>query len=53
MDDLWTAVHSLWTRLWEFVDSVVGDTPGPLAPPPLTSENERAHGVDEKKKADW
>jgi hypothetical protein len=45
---LWTAVHSLWTHLWGDVDRLVGDTPGTLAPPPLTSDYGRAHGVDEK-----
>jgi len=30
------------------VDSAVGDTPGALARTVLTSENDRAHGVDEK-----
>jgi len=48
VDALWTVVHSLWTGLWGVVDRAVGDTPGTLAHPELTSENDRAHDVDEK-----
>ena len=27
MDTVWTVLHTLWTGLWEAVDSAVGDTP--------------------------
>jgi len=53
VDAVWTVVHSLWTRLWGVVDRPVGDTPGALAHPLLTSENDRAYDVDEKNRADW
>ena len=46
--ELWTVLHSLWTRRWKVVDKAVGDTPGPLAAPSLTSQNVPAHGVDGK-----
>ena len=48
MDTVWTVLHSLWTGLWEAVDSAVGDTPEDVARPALTSDNGGAHGVDEK-----
>ena len=48
VDELWTVLHSLWTRRWKAVDKAVGDTPGPLAAPSLTSQNVPAHGVDGK-----
>lgn len=48
VDELWTVLHSLGTRRWKSVDKAVGDTPGPLAAPSLTSQNVPAHGVDGK-----
>ena len=46
MDTVWTVLHSLWTGLWEAVDSAVGDTPEDVARPALTSDNGGAHAVD-------
>ena len=48
VDELWTVLHSLWNRLWNAVDKAVGDTPGPLVVPSLTSQNVPAHRVDGK-----
>jgi hypothetical protein len=53
VDELWIVVHSLWTDLWEAVDRPVGDAPGTLARRSLTSENDRAHGVDGKNNPDF
>jgi hypothetical protein len=50
VDELWTVLHSLWTERWKVVDKAVGDTPGSLAAPPLTSQNVPAHGVDGKRR---
>ena len=50
VDELWTVLHSLWKRRWKSVDNAVGDTPGPRAGRPLTSQNVPAHGVDGKRR---
>jgi putative hydrolase len=48
VDDVWTALWRLWNPPAVLVDKAVRDTPGRVAGCALTSENERAHGVDGK-----
>src|SRR3954454_15718411 len=45
VDSVWTAHPALWNPLGAPVDRPVGDTPGAVAAPALTSDNGRAHDV--------
>jgi putative hydrolase len=46
VDNVWTARAALWNPLGAPVDRPVGDTPGVVAAPALTSNNGRAHDVE-------
>jgi hypothetical protein len=43
---MWTEVHTLWMNLWT---TLWGTRPGGVPSTPLTSEDGRPQGVDEKK----
>src|SRR3954467_3007828 len=51
VDSVWTARLALWNLLGAPVDRPVGDTPGTVAAPALTSDNGGAHDVEESSTA--